>query len=634
MRRFVDPVKRLLFGAPVAADAVRPDTLRTRLALPVFGAGAVSAVAYGPDAVVDALRTAGQQGTLPIVAGGTVVILILLAFAYASQVRAFPHERGDYGVVRDRLGSRFGVITGASLLVDYIFTVAVAAAAMAEIVVFVVPEWNGWERLVAVTPLLLMTAANLRGVRDRRRVLLAVWHGFLIVLTVLTVVGIMRHNTDSIQPVAPERPETWAVLVAFAGAIASGAVMATGLEHLASSGPHHAQPRGKRASRTLVTAVGAAAASFFAVSWLAWAYRLDSGFDADGSLLMQVAERVFSSAVGVWVVGISAAAILYAAASSVFRRFSRLVGLLASDGFMPRQLSMRNDRLVLRGGVIIVALLSAIIVVATGAAVDRLVHMYIIGVFLAIVLSQRAMIEWVRHKLSLTTKDGERWQLRGRLALHGVALAASIAVLLVTAIFNFANGAWIAIVLIAVIVGMMHAINRHYRAVRADIALGKTDKAAPLPSATHGIVLVAQLHRPALQALAYAKAARHTSLEAVSVGVDRGASLALQKRWSQMDLGAPLVVLDSPYRDLVGPVLEYVRTLHRDSPREAVVIYVPEYIVGRWWEQLLHNRATARLRAQLLNVPNVVVAAVPWMLESARREGPLGAATTGPRERS
>ena len=338
---------------------------------------------------------------------------------------------------------------------------------------------------------------------------------------------------------------------------------------------------------------------------------------------MQVSEKVFGNVIGVWVVGISVVTILYAAATSVFRRFARLTGLLASDGVLPRQMAMRNDRLVLRGAVLLVAALSATIVVAVDASVDRIVHMFIVGVFTAIVLSQRAMIEWTTAKLNLATDPRERWTLQWRRILHMVASVVAIGVLAVTAVFNFANGAWIAIVLIVLVVVMMHSIKRHYSAVKADISLDAGAKAPSLPSATHGIVLVAQLHRPALHALAYAKAARHSTLKAVTVQIDRGASVALQRRWAAMDLGAPLVVLDSPYRDLVGPMLEYVKNMHHASPREAVFVYVPEYIVGRWWEQLLHNRATARLRAQLLNVPNVVVSAVPWMLESARREGPV-----------
>lgn len=621
MHRFLDSTKRLLLGAPVANDVAKHQTVRTRLALPLFGTGILSAVAYGPDAVVNALRSGLQQASIPFVAAGTVVILLLLGLAYSSQVRAFPHERGDYGVVRDRLGKRYGLITGASLLVDYLFTVAISVAAIAEVAVYLMPSWRGLEWLIAVTALAVMTLMHLRGVQDRGRVLVAVWHGFVLVLAVVAVVGWTRHGGDSVPIAETKAPETWAVLVAYAGAVASSAVMATGVEHLAASGPYHAEPRGRRASRTLLIAVVAAAAAFFTITWLAYSFRL-SGW-SEGPVFMQVSRLSLGSGAGVWIVGVIAVAVLYAAANSVFRRFSRLTGLLASDGVLPRQMAMRNDRMVHRGSVLMVALLAGVIVAAAQASVQQLVHMYIVGVFTAIVLSQRAMIEWTTAKRQVATDPKERGALGARRVLHIVALVVAAAVLLVTAIFNFANGAWIAIVLIVLLVLLMQSIRKHYEAVRLDIALDKDTKAPTLPAATHGIVLVAQLHRPALHALAYAKAARHSTLRAVTVKVDQGASLALQKRWTLMDLGAPLVVLDSPYRDLVGPMLQYVKSLHLDSPREAVFVYVPEYIVGRWWEQLLHNRNTARLRAQLLNVPNVVVSAVPWMLESARREGPI-----------
>ncbi len=621
MQRFSERLKRIVMGAPVSSDLNKPSTLRTRLALPVFGAGVLAAVAYGPDAVLDALRRGEVLSAAPLIAAGTVALLLLLGLAFSSQVRAFPHERGDYGVVKDKLGASPSMITGASLLIDYLFTVAISVAAVAEMIAYLVPQWQDWVRLLAVAPLAAMTFAQLRGVRDRSRVVLVVFYGFLAVIVTVVVFAVLNPEALAHMPVREAQATNLSALTAIAGAIASGAVMATGLEHLAASGPYHAEPRGKRTSRTLLFAVVAGSAAFFAVIALAWRFGV-SGYQ-DGALLLQVTRTAVPWEGASWVVAIAAAAILYAAAASVFRRFARLTGLLATDGVLPRQMSMRNDRMVQRGSVLLVAGLSAAIVVGTGASVEQLVHMYIVGVFTAIVLGQRAMMTWAANKLQVATSTRDKWEYRARLVLHAAAMVVSGAVLAVTAVFNFANGAWLALVLIVIVVVLMHGIKRHYEAVRRDIALDKESMAPTLPSATHGIVLVAQLHRPALHALSYAKAARHSTLKAVTVTMDRGASLALQKRWAAMDLGAPLVVLDSPYRDLVAPTLQYVKDLRMASPREAVYVYVPEYIVGRWWEQLLHNRNTARLRAQLLNVPNVVVSAVPWMLESARREGPL-----------
>ena len=616
MRRILEGLRRLLFGQPIATDALTPVTLRTRLALPVFGAGILSAVAYAPDAVVDALRRGSQQGAIPYMAGGVVLIMLLLGFAYRANVRARPDGLGDYGTVRDLLGSRWGVVTGASLLIDYLFTVAVSVAAVTQLIAFLIPQLRDWVALLGVGLIAIMTVLGLRVIRDRARVLLAVWFGFLAAIAAMLIFGVARHGAEATSPIAANAPATWTIVLAYAGAISSGAVMVTGIEHLASAAPHHAEPRGRRAGRTLLIAVAASAAAFFTVSMLAWSYRI-TGW-ADGPILLQTAERVFNHPVAFWLVGMAAAAILYAAAAAVFRRFSTLASSLARDAYLPRQLSMKNDRLVVRGGILMVAIASAIMVVLTGANVEQLIHMYVVGAFAAIVLSQIAMVRRCTTRLQLATEPRERTRLLLDRVLHATAAAVAGAVWLVVAIFNFINGAWVAIVLIAGLVVLMHAINRHYAAVRSDVTMGEKDRNVALPSATHGVVLVAQLHRPAMRALAYAKAARHSSLEAVGVRMEPDAARSLQQAWGRIDSGVPLVILDSPYRDLVGPVMDYVASIHRSSPRDVVVVYVPEYIVGRWWERFLHNKATKRLRSQLLELDHVVVSAVPWHLESAR----------------
>ncbi|WP_169816432.1 APC family permease [Demequina soli] len=613
MRRFLESLKLLVFGRPIATGRAQKAVFKTRLALPVFGASLLSTVAYAPDAVVDALRKGGVQSTLPLMAGGVVAIMILLGFAYRSNVRKRPDERGDYGLVSDKLGPAAALVTGASLLVDYIFTVAVSVSAIAQFIAFTMPAVGQRHTLIAVTAILIMTLAHLRGVAERARVVLVVWFGFLVVIFGVLLVGGTR---DDVAPLTTAPPEpTWSSVIAFAGAIASGAVMLTGIEHLASSGPYHAPPRGRRAGRTLILAVFAGAAGFVAVVLMVWRYHV-SGWKS-GPVLLQATERIFDASWVLWVVTIPTVAILYAAASAVFRRFSNLTSLLARDSYLPRQLAQQSERLVFRGGVLWVAGASAIIVVATGARLDQLVHMYLIGAFTAIVLSQVAMVRLQGLRIALQPTGRERLRMKGTRVLHGAAAIVAAAVWLVIAIFNFAAGAWVAIVLVAGLVVLMRGIRKHYDNVRRQLEILPNDRASARPSATHGIVLVAQLHRPLLRAIAYAKAARHSSLEAVTVQTDPAATRDLQRHWGALGLGVPLVILDSPYRDLVGPVLEHVRSIHRVSPRDMVVIYVPEFIVGRWWERFLHNRSTNRLRARLLSVPRVVVAAVPWHLESS-----------------
>lgn len=617
MRRLAVRLKTAFLGAPIATESARPVAIRSRVAVFVFGIGMLSTVAYAPDAVVSALRNGGRISAMPFIAGGVVLVMLLLGFAYRDNVRVRPDGRADYGLVREKLGANAGLVTGAALLVDYLFTVAVSVAALAQFVGYVLPLNQGQETAVGLFVLLVMTLASLRGVKTRTRVVIFVCIAFLAVLVAVFFVGSV--NGPSAPTSAPVSHDTvWGVLITFAGAVAAGSVMMTGIEALASSGPFHEAPQGARAGRTMLIVVTVSAVAFFGLGLLVWHFAA-SGWSA-GPAILQVSDDVFGSPWPTWIIAAACVAILYGAASAVFRRFAGLSSLLASDSYLPRQLAMRNDRLVYKGGVLTVAIASAVVVLAAEANLQQLIHMYVIGVFTSIVLSQVAMVRLMTAKLALETEQRAAVHLKGLRLLHAVAAATAAAVWLIVAIFNFLNGAWIAISLMVILVLGMRAIQGHYGKVRDELRIQHNDPAAALPSATHGIVLVAQLHRPALRAIAYAKASRHTTLTAIGVKIEAPAARELQRRWTELKMGVPLVILDSPYRDIVGPVMQYVESVHRESPRDVVVVYVPEYIVGRWWEQFLHNRSTSRVRSLLLRTPGVVVAAVPWHLESAAKQ--------------
>jgi len=614
VRTFLKRLKTAILGAPIATESARPVAVRTRVAVAVFGIGMLSSVAYAPDAVIDALRGGGFTSAVPWMAFGVVVLMLLLGFAYRDNVRQRHDERADYGLVREKLGATAGLVTGASLLVDYLFTVAVSVAALAQFAEYMLHVSVRQATVLGLVAILIMTLASLRGTQTRTRLLLVVTISFLVVIIGLFAAGgLAGQSFPTAAPV--QHDSAWTVIITFAGAIAAGSVMMTGIESLAASGPFHEAPQGVRAGRTLLIAVTVSAVAFFLVSWLVWHFSI-SGW-VDGPAVLQVSDEVFESGVPTWIVAVASIAILYAAASAVFRRFAGLSSLLAADSYLPRQLAMRNDRLVYRGGVLTIAIASSIVIIAAEANLQQLIHMYVIGVFTSIVLSQVAMVRLMTAKVALETVPREELRLKALRVLHVVAAAAAAAVWLVVAVFNFLNGAWIAITLMVILVLGMRAIQGHYAKVRQELRIVPHDAASALPSATHGVVLVAQLHRPALRAIAYAKASRHTTLTAIGVKIEAPAARELQRRWSELKIGVPLVILDSPYRDIVGPVMEYVKSIHRDSPRDVVVMYVPEYIVGRWWEQFLHNRSTSRLRSLLLRTPGVVVAAVPWHLESA-----------------
>ena len=614
MRTFLKRLKTAVLGAPIASDSARPVQLRSRVAFAVFGIGMISTAAYAPDAVLEALRGGGLEAAMPWIAAGVVALMLLFGFAYRDNVRQRHDERADYGLVRERLGANAGLFTGSALLVDYLFTVAVSVAALAQFVGYMVPSLERGETGIGVAAIIVMTLVSLRGLRTRSRTLATVLVGFLLSAAVLFLTGVF--SGPEVPPSTPvEQGSVWTLIIAFAGAIASGSVMMTGIEHLAASGPSHEEPQGRRAGRTLLIAVAVSAATFFALAWVVWHFSI-SGW-ADGPAVLQVSDLMFGPSWPTVLIALACASILYAAASSVFKRFAGLTSLLAADSYLPRQLAMRNDRMVYRGGVLVIAIASAVVLIVAEANLQQLIHMYVLGVFTSILLSQIAMTRLIGAKLALETVKRDALRLKGLHALHLVAACAAGAVLVVVGVFNFLNGAWIAILLMVFLVIAMRAVQGHYAKVHAELRLQPNDPAAALPSATHGVVLVAQLHRPALRAIAYAKASRHTSLTALGVKIEAPAARELQRRWSEMAIGVPLVILDSPYRDIVGPVMEYVKSIHRESPRDVVVMYVPEYIVGRWWEQFLHNRSTSRLRSLLLRTPGVVVAAVPWHLESA-----------------
>lgn len=614
MRTFLKRLKTAVLGAPIATDSARPVAIRSRVAFAVFGIGMISTAAYAPDAVLEALQGGGLESLMPWIAVGVVVLMLLLGFAYRDNVRQRHDERADYGLVRERLGANAGVFTGAALLVDYLFTVAVSVAALTQFVAHVVPATRNKETIVGLAAIALMTFISLRGVRTRARTVAGVLVLFLVAAVALLVASLVAG--PEIPPAAAEgHDSTWTIVIAIAGAIASGSVMMTGIEALAASGPSHEAPQGVRAGRTLLATVTVAAAAFFGLAWVVWHFSISG--EAEGPAVLQAADAVFESSWATALVAVACVAILYAAASSVFRRFAGLSSLLAADSYLPRQLAMRNDRLVYRGGVLVIAIASAVVVAAAQANLQQLIHMYVIGVFTSIVLSQIAMVRLLTAKAGLETESRALFRLKALRVLHLVASIAAGAVLAIVAVFNFFSGAWIAILLMGFLVVGMRAVQGHYAKVHRELRIEPNDPAAALPSATHGVVLVAQLHRPALRAIAYAKASRHTTLTAIGVKIESPAARELQRRWSEMSIGVPLVILDSPYRDIVGPVMEYVKSVHRRSPRDVVVMYVPEYIVGRWWEQFLHNRSTSRLRSLLLRTPGVVVAAVPWHLESA-----------------
>jgi len=422
----------------------------------------------------------------------------------------------------------------------------------------------------------------------------------------------------------------FALVFLVARAFSSGTTALTGIEAIANGVPAFRKPKSKNAATTLLLLGLISMSMFAAITWLAVKTGVKvTNEDADliglpagqdqKTVIVQVAQAVFGSLdLAVIVISLATALILALAANTAYNGFPVLGSILARDGYLPRQLHTRGDRLSYSNGIVALAIFAVILVVVFQADVSSLIQLYIVGVFVSFTLSQVGMLRHWSRELRAVADPTERRQMKRSRVVNGVGFVMTGAVLITVLATKFLQGAWIVAVAIPVIFVFMQAIHRHYERVREELIVGDTESVT-LPSRVHGIVLVSKLHKPTLRALAYARATRHDTLEAITVNVDREDTQALQRDWERREIPVTLRILDSPYREITRPILDYVKGLRKDSPRDLVTVYVPEYVVGHWWEQLLHNQSALRLKTRLLFTPGIMVVSVPWQLASSDR---------------
>ncbi|WP_278234605.1 APC family permease [Isoptericola sp. AK164] len=653
MSDIADAAKRLLVGRPLRSESSKKSLLPKRVALPVFASDALSSMAYAPDEILLMLALAGLAATAlsPWVGLVVVAVLLVVVASYRQIVRAYPSGGGDYEVATTNLGPTAGIGVASALLLDYVLTVAVSLSAAAQYLAVVVPAARGLEEWVAAGLVVALTVVNLRGIRESSWVFVVVIYCFMGAVGILAVVGAVRHLSGALPQAASAELELVPGagfeqgLVGVAGAFlvarafASGAVALTGVESITSGVPAFRRPKRRNAASTLALLGGISAAMLMTILFLAQATgvkfvedpatQLTRGGELVGEeyeqhpVLAQLAETIFGGAgiVAMIVVGVTALVLLLAA-NTAFHGFPGLGSMLAKDGYLPRQLHTRGDRMAFSNGIVTLAIAAAVLIVGFGAEVTALIQLYIVGVFVSFTLSQLGMLRHWTRALRKEPNPRERTRMKWSRAVNGVGFVLTAAVLVIVLVTKFTHGAWITLVAMGVLFVLMRAIHRHYSRVRDELALDDISGARALPSRVHAVVLVSRVHKPTMRALAYARASRPNVLEAVTVGVDPVEIADLRDRWEALHLPVPLRVLDSPYREITRPVLQYVRSVRRESPRDLVVVYIPEYVVGHWWEQLLHNQSALRLKGRLLFTPGVVVASVPWQLSSS--EGQTG----------
>lgn len=634
----MDAVKRVFVGRALRSDRIEGTLLPKRIALPVFASDALSSNAYATQEILVVLALGGYSlyAAGPWVAAAVILMFFVVVASYRQNVHAYPGGGGDYEVVSRNLGPRWGVFVASALLVDYTLTVAVSiSSAVANLgsVFPIIEEHAPWW---AVGIVVVITLINLRGVRESGTLFAIPTYAFMIAIAALVITAVVR-----IIGGADLRAESadWdiqsegtfvgvALVFLVARAFSSGTTALTGIEAIANGVPSFRKPKSKNAATTLLLLGLISMSMFAAITWLALITGVkvtDNDAELIGlpegqtqkTVIVQVGEAVFGSFdLAVIVLSLATALILALAANTAFNGFPVLGSILARDGYLPRQLHTRGDRLSYSNGIIALAVFAVILIVAFQADVSSLIQLYIIGVFVAFTLSQVGMLRHWNRELRSVTDESERKRMKRSRAINGLGFVMTGCVLVIVLVTKFLQGAWIVVIAMPLVFLFMQAIHRHYDRVRDELAVGDEEHVG-LPSRVHGIVLIAKLHKPALRALAYARATRHDTLEAVTVQVDRAETVALQRDWERRQIPVTLRVLDSPYREVTRPVLDYVRRLRRESPRDLVTIYVPEYVVSHWWEQFLHNQSALRLKARLLFLPGVMVVSVPWQLATS-----------------
>lgn len=660
----MDAAKRLVLGRPVRSDGLGHTLLPKRIALPIFASDALSSVAYAPDEILLTLAIAGITATTisPWVGVAVVAVLVTVVASYRQNVHAYPSGGGDYEIATENLGPSAGLSVASALLVDYVLTVAVSISSGAKYVATAVPVLAGHEVAIALSVVGLLMIANLRGVKESGRVFAIPVYLFMVGVGLTAIVGFVQYANGSLARAESSAFEVVPAagfdqgLIGLAGvflvarAFASGCAALTGVEAISNGVPAFRTPKSRNAATTLVLLGTVSAVMIMTILLLARAtgavFVEDPATDLliDGHapvgyvqipVLSQLAHTIFQGFPPMfYFLSAVTGLILVLAANTAFNGFPVLGSILAKDGYLPRQLHTRGDRLAFSNGIVSLAAAAAVLIVAFDAEVTRLIQLYIVGVFVSFTLSQLGMVRHWTGKLRLSYDPEQRSRMKRSRAVNVLGLAMTGTVLVVVLITKFTHGAWLAILAMAVVFVVMRAISRHYETVAREVELGEdTSGDRSLPSRVHAIVLVSRLHKPTMRALAYARATRPSILEAVTVGVDADETARLVGRWGELDLPVQLRVLDSPFREITRPILSYVRSVRRDSPRDLVVVYLPEYVVGHWWEQLLHNQSALRIKGRLLFTPGVVVASVPWRLASSTQHARPDAQLYVPRTR-
>jgi amino acid transporter len=613
-------VKRVLVGRPLATTEMEHQRIPKTIALAVFSSDAISSTAYATEEILFVVAVGGSSLALGLsklipIGIAVAVLLTIVVTSYRQTIFAYPSGGGSYVVSRENLGENPSLIAGASLLVDYILTVAVSISAGVAAIVSIPAFQDLAKHRVALGLILIVfiSVANLRGIKESGRIFAVPTYIYIGILGALVSYGLFRSFVlDDIHRINPLPFKELGGNI-FGGSLgifillkgfSSGAVALTGVEAISNGVPAFRRPESKNAAATLVWMGIILGTLFMGVQILA--HRLGPYPSDKTTVMSQLGTAVFGSGTVLYVIlQFATAAILTLAANTAYADFPRLSSIIAHDGYLPRQLANRGDRLVFSNGVIVLAAAAAALIIAFGGKTNALIPLYAVGVFLSFTLSQAGM---VRHH----QKEREKGYKRN-IGINAVGSVATLIVLLIVASTKFTSGAWVPLVVIPIIVFVFKSIKRHYRTV-AD-GLRVTPDYKPRRMNHTVVVLVGGVHRGVLEALAYARSINPNHLVAVSVVSDEEEQAKLEQQWTEFGLDVPLEIVYSPYRELTRPILRYVDELDARWDNDVITVLLPEFVVRHWWGNLLHNQTALLLKGRLLFRKGTVVTSLPYHLE-------------------
>ena len=625
-------VKRALVGNPIDSSSSHHSLLGKRIALPVFCSDPLSSVAYATDQILLVLVLGGVTALTwtPWVGLAVIALLAIVVTSYRKTVYAYPGGGGAYAVAKDQFGQTTALVAASALVVDYILTVAVSVTSGVANFTSAFPGLVDYAVPLSVGLVALLTFMNLRGIKESGTTFAAPTYLFIFSVMLLIVVGLVKMalgipvvaESSALQVHAAEATGATAIFLLLR-AFASGCTALTGVEAVSNGVPYFKPPKSKNAAGVLLAMGVLAITMFGGVTLLAVKSGVHLSEDnatlglppdaVQPTVLAQLGQAVFGTgSIGFYALQIFTTFVLVLAANTAYNSFPIMGSVLGRDGYLPRQFGRRGDRLVFSNGILFLAGASILLIIVFDASVTRLVQLYILGVFLSFTISQAGMVKHWNQELRRTTSSKERGVMRRARVVNAVGAGVTACVLVIVIATKFSHGAWLVMIAVPAFFAVMIGINRHYR--RVDDAMAPAPGGVRLPSRVHAVVLVSRLHSPAMQALAFARATRPDDLVALHVQTDRSDISALQQMWSDRQIPVPLVCLESPYRDLTQPVIDYVRGVRRESPRDMVAVYIPEYVVTHWWEHLLHNQSALRLRVRLRQEHGVIVVSVPLMM--------------------